>query len=311
MIEAQCPVIFILRPSAASKEQRTTLLLVPRSLRRQHETSKGTPKPTYLRMDSRQGPKYAVLGATGNCGSALIQTLLTQPSKYINAYCRDRTKLECQLGDTNGNGRVHIFEGNLSDVDLIAACMQGCHAVFLCVSTNDNVPGCHMAQDAAAVVVQALRRSKESRAADLPKVVLLSSGTVDEPFSQHVPSLLLPVLLRSASHVYRDIKIAEEILQAQSDWLTSIYMKPGALSVDQSRGYALSITEQNGPTSYSDLAAAMIEAADDPDGQYDQKSVSTVCTHGPAKFPPGTVLCILLGLLRHYIPWLHPYLPRA
>ncbi|KAH8710220.1 hypothetical protein GQ44DRAFT_752533 [Phaeosphaeriaceae sp. PMI808] len=205
---------------------------------------------------------YAVLGSTGNCGSANIEILLKRPDARVHVYCRNRSKLLQRFPTIGDNKRVEIFEGNLHDVDLIASCIRGCAVVFLCVSTNDN--------DSAAVVIKALRGlKKESESTGKPvkllKVILLSSGTVDERFSRHVPRLLLPILLRSASYT--------------------------------------------GPTAYLDLAAVMVEVADDTSGQYDGKSVSMVCTNGPAKFPSGTLLCIVTGLLRHYFPWLHPYLP--
>jgi hypothetical protein len=257
---------------------------------------------------------YAVLGSTGNCGSAIIEILSKRPDARVHAYCRNRSKLLKRFPTIGDNKRVEIFEGNLQDVDLIASCIRGCAAVFLCVSTNDNVPFCRLSEDSAAVVIEALRGLKKEsestgKPVKLPKVILLSSGTVDERFSRHVPRLLLPILLRSASYVYQDLINTEKLLDQEKSWLTSVYMKPGALSVDEPRGYALSLDDQTGPTAYLDLAAAMVEVADDTSGQYDSKSVSMVCTNGPAKFPSGTPLCIVTGLLRHYFPWLHPYLP--
>jgi hypothetical protein len=159
--------------------------------------------------------------------------------------------------------------------------------------------------------LQGLKKESEStgKPVKLPKVILLSSGTVDERFPRHVPRLLLPILLRSASYVYQDLINTEKLLDQEKSWLTSVYMKPGALSVDEPRGYALSLDDQTCPTAYLDLAAAMVEVTDDTSGQYGGKSVSMVCTNVPAKFPSGTPLCIVTGLLRHYFQWLHPYLP--
>lgn len=260
---------------------------------------------------------YAILGATGNCGSAVLKTLLQQDrTTRIHAFCRSKSKLLNRFTGLENKEQVKIFQGNIQDANLMTSCVRDCRAVFLCVSTNDNIPECRLAQDTASSVIEALREIREKPMGEkgqnlgrLPKLVLLSSGTVDEQFSRHVPWLLLPILQRSASYVYKDLIEAEALLRSEDDWLTSIFMKPGALSVDERRGYALSLQEQEGPTSYLDLAAAMIEAADNPDGAYDGKSVSTICTNGPAKFPSGTPLCIVTGLLRHYFPWMHGYLP--
>lgn len=256
---------------------------------------------------------YAILGSTGNCGSALIQNLLNKPGSRIHAYCRNRTKLLNLLPDIKEGGRTEIFEGSIHDNDLMTSCVRGCRAVFLVVSTNDNIPGCRLAQDTAVAVIkslQSLRQPTEGNNKEqLPKLVLLSSATIDDYFSRHVPSLLRLILLRSASQVYNDLIETEKLLRAQEEWLASIFVKPGALSVDIQRGHALSFTDEESPLSYLDLAAAMIEAVDDDSGSYDMRNVSVVGVNGKAKFPTGTPMCILMGLLRHFFPFMHPYLP--
>ncbi|KUI60169.1 Oxidoreductase AflX [Cytospora mali] len=251
---------------------------------------------------------YAVLGSTGNCGTALIENLLKKPGNRIHAYCRNRSKLLRLLPDTKEGGRVKIFEGSIHDVELLTSCIRNCRAVFLVVSTNDNIPRCRVGQDIAAAIIRALQSlrhqsegpggrdggdsSQGATHTVMPKLVLLSSGTIDDNFSRSVPFMLRPILHRSASHVYNDLIETEKLLRAQEDWLTTIYVKPGALSVDLQRGHALSLTDQDeGAVSYLDLAAAMIEAADDADGRYDMKNVSVVNTNGSAKFPAGTPLC--------------------
>ena len=262
---------------------------------------------------------YAVLGSTGNCGIALIENLLRNPNATINAYCRNLPKLLRLLEGISAPGsndsslsRIQVFEGGIHDVDLLKSCISDCRTIFLVVSTNDNIPGCRLSQDTASVLIKALNSLREKNSdikTPIPKVVLLSSSTIDDNFSRHQPALLRKILLRSASHVYRDLEEAEKLLRANADWLTTIYVKPGALSVDKQRGHAISVTEQDGPLSYLDLAAGMIEAADDGEGRYDAMNISVVNTNGKARFPAGTPMCILTGLLRHYFPFLHPYLP--
>ncbi|KAA8575244.1 hypothetical protein MFRU_002g02170 [Monilinia fructicola] len=254
---------------------------------------------------------YAVLGSTGNCGTALIQNLLTQPKAKINAYCRNKSKLLRLVPEVGDSKQVEVFEGSIQDEKLLENCLKGCRAVFLVVSTNDNVPGCHLSQDTAISVINALKSLKKSGDVKIPKLVLLSSATIDDHFSRHLPWLLRQILLRSASHVYNDLRETEKLLRSQEDWLTTIYIKPGALSVDKQRGHALSFTEEGSPLSYMDLAAAMTEAANDKEGQYDLRNVSVVNTNGRARFPTGTPMCILTGLLRHFLPFLHPYLPTT
>lgn len=249
---------------------------------------------------------YAVLGATGNCGTALIQLLLKREQARVRAYCRNKAKLLRLVPEIETATQVEIFEGSIDDTKLLAHCLRDCRAVFLVISTNDNVPGCRLGQDSAIAVVRTLETLKQS-----PKIILLSSATIDNQLSRRVPFLLRQILLRSASYVYDDLRKTENFLRTQQSWLTTVYIKPGALSLDIQRGHALSFTDETSPLSYLDLAAGMLEAADDELGIYDGRSVGVMNINGTARFPTGTPMCILMGLLRHYFPFLHPYLPST
>lgn len=265
---------------------------------------------------------YAVLGSTGNCGTALIQNLLESPNAKIHAFCRNKEKLLKLLPQLEWTESAKIYEGSIHDVAFLTECLRGCHAVFLCVSTNDNIPGCRMATDTALGVIAAVKAleteqqieqggQKQQQLFQAPKLVLLSSASLDDQLSLNTPSLVHQILIRSASHVYKDLIETEKVLRAQQDWLTTIFIKPGGLSLDVQRGHALSFTEERSPLSYLDLAAAMIEAVDDPEGRYDLKNVGVMYTNGEAKFPKGAPKVMFVGLLRHYFPFLHPYLPSV
>lgn len=256
---------------------------------------------------------YAVLGATGNTGISLTQLLLRTPDARVHAYCRNKAKLMSSLPAEADNKRLKVFAGSIHDVDLFVQCFNGCRVVFLVITSNDNIPGCKLSQDSVMTVIEALKRIRHSSDAmvEMPKLVLLSSATLDEHLNRNMPGIFKPIMKTAASNVYNDLKIAEKLLRAEDDWLTTIFIKPGGLSVDKQRGHKLSFDEQESFISYFDLAAAMIEAADDRNGLYDMKNVGVINTGGGARFPRGTPLCILVGLLRHFLPWLHPYLPST
>lgn len=258
-------------------------------------------------------PTYAVLGATGNCGSSLVQVLLQNPSTVIHAYCRNEKKLAQKLPEEVKSERVRIFEGSIDNVGLLVNCVRGCKAVFLVVTMNDNLPGCRVAEDAAHGVVTALKKIKAETtpAPPMPKLVVLSSATIDPHLSRRMPRWFHPIMIRAGSYVYEDLRVQEAFLRAQQDWLSTVFIKPGGLAIDRARGYKLDFDEHDSFIAYLDLAAAMVEAADDMDGRYDMKNVSVVNTGGSAAFPRGTPACILYGLLSHYFPWLHPYLPKS
>jgi hypothetical protein len=120
-------------------------------------------------------------------------------------------------------------------------------------------------------------------------------------------------MLAAASHVYEDLRLAEKMLRSHSSWLSTIFIKPAGLSPDISRGHRLTLDEEESFISYLDLSAGMIEAAQDPEGRFDGRNVGVVnAKRGVgAKFPRGTPMCILMGLMRHLFPWMHPYLPST
>lgn len=157
---------------------------------------------------------------------------------------------------------VQVFEGSILDVALIEDCIRGVKAVFLLVTSNGNIPGCRLSQDLAVTVIQALQMIRsQSPGTKMPKLVLLSSSTIDGYLARNVPGWFRPVVLLAASNVYDDLRAAEKFLRSQSDWVSTIFIKPASLSVDIARGHQLTLYEEESFISYLDLSAGMIEAA--------------------------------------------------
>jgi putative NADH-flavin reductase len=256
---------------------------------------------------------YAILGATGNCGSALVNNLLKSPNNKVHAYCRNKAKLIRMMPHAVENKRMEIFEGSVTDVELMKNCLRGCQAVFMVATTNTNLPGCRVSQDSAEAIIAALQsiKAEGETPSPMPKIVLLSSATLDPYLNRNMPWWFLPIMLRAGSFVYDDLIATEKFLREQQDWVTTIFIKPGGLANDRSRGHKLDFDFEDSFIAYPDLAAAMIEAVEDGEGKYDMRNVSVVNTGGSAAFPKATPLCILVGLLRHYVPWTHPYLPSV
>ena len=260
-------------------------------------------------------PTYAILGSTGNCGSAIIQTLLGSTQNKVHAYCRNKAKLRRLLPQILNKKQVHVFEGSIYDVELMADCIRGTKAVFLVATTNHNISGCRISQDSAATVIQALQKIKSDSPTGLklPKLVLLSSATIDDHLARHMPGWFRPMLLAAASSVYTDLRKTEVFLRSHGSWVSTIFIKPGGLSLDISRGHRLTLDEKQSFVSYLDLSAGMIKAADAEDGRYDGRNVGVINAKRGlgAKFPRGTPMCIMVGLVSHFLPWLHPYLPST
>ncbi|KAI4795169.1 hypothetical protein E4T44_12406, partial [Aureobasidium sp. EXF-8845] len=177
-------------------------------------------------------PTYAVLGATGNTGQSLLKVLTQNPTTKVHAYCRSKSKLENLQPDIIAGQSVQVFEGGLTNTDIIRDCIKDTHAVFLAVAVSGNIPGNTIAQDTARVVIAAMKGLRDSTtAAKLPKLIVLSSAAPDESFNNNIPAFALNLLLRAESNVYNDLKAAEILLRKEEHWLSMTFLKPGALTI--------------------------------------------------------------------------------
>lgn len=268
-------------------------------------------------------PTYAVLGSTGNCGSALIRNLLEKsPDNHVNAYCRNEAKLRKVLPEVVDNKQVTVFAGSMDDETLMDNCLRGTKAVFLAVTSNDNIPGCRLNTDTAITVIRTLYRLRDEKTQPssganapykAPRLVLLSACCFDDHLARTQPKWFRPIMLRAASNVYSDLQRAEDVMRSHDHWISSIFIKPAGLSPDIARGHRLTFDEEESFVSYADLSNGMIEAADDEAGVYLGRNVGVVnkVRGQGASFPPGTPLCIAMGFVRYLFPWMHPYLPET
>lgn len=253
-------------------------------------------------------PSYAILGATGQTGQALLTILLQSAKddvKNINLYVRSRARLERLQPEISTNKKVQIFEGSIQDVSLISRCISHVSAVFAVVASNENIPGLRIAQETAHTIVAALC---ELRAQDpdtkLPRIIVLSSATINLHLCRHMPALLYWLLRNAFSNVYADLVLAEEYLRLHRSWLNVTFVQPGGLVHDARRGHAISLDREETFLSYLDLAAGMIEVADAGE-LYDWKGVSVVSTADDVKTEWKVPLYMAKGLLWHFMPGLY------
>ena len=253
-------------------------------------------------------PTYAVLGATGNTGQSLLSVLSQNPTNRIHAYCRSATKLERLQPDAVANSNVNVFEGGLSNTDIIRDCIKDTHAVFLAVAVSGNVPGNTIAQDTARVVIAALKELRASnKASKLPKLIVLSAAPTQPEFTKDMPAFALNLLLCAESNIYNDLIAAESLLRNEQSWLSVTFVKPGALTIDTRKGHKLTLQGPKGVVSFMDLAAAMVEVADAGD-QYEWKAVSVEAVASDVAFPWQNVPLLVKGLVFHFFPWAYAWL---
>ncbi|KAL8746098.1 MAG: hypothetical protein Q9184_007789 [Pyrenodesmia sp. 2 TL-2023] len=205
-------------------------------------------------------PTYAILGATGKTGGAILDHLIKAPNTNVNAYVRSKAKLLGQKPGLENNKNVKIFEGPLSDIPLIASTLSpSVDAAFCVVAINENIPGLRIAQDTVDSVIATLchLRNKDVNFKP-PKLLFLSSSALNATMSGEFPAVLMAVLSRAMSHLYADLRFAEENLRLHQSWLDATFVQPGGLSQDVQKGHRLSLDKASDLVSYPDLAAATI-----------------------------------------------------
>ena len=241
--------------------------------------------------------KYAVLGATGSTGQNLLRLLAKSPENQINVYVRSRAKLEHIFPAIATQSNVHVFEGNLHDLDLLRRCLADVSTVFSVVAINENARNCSIAQEAAQVLVETLQRMRDQDAqVRLPRLLFLSSCSLNDSMNNH-GSFLHWLLMTALCNVYGDLMKAEAFLRKHEDWLNVVFIQPGVLSSDPvQRGHTLSTTEAvGGFLSYVDLAAGMIEVAQSGD-EYDWKGVCVNPASKETKFDSQAPKNLIKGL---------------
>jgi putative NADH-flavin reductase len=254
---------------------------------------------------------YAILGATGQTGSSILQLLGESPTAQINVLVRSRPKLSTLYPPLSSKQNIKVFEGSISDHATLCACLAGTRAVFLTVAVNANIPGCTISIDTAKAVVRALKALKEGNEKfKAPRLVVLSSASLDDRFWRGVPHFLHATMYKAAFYIYEDLKIAEAYLREQEAWLNSTFLMPSGLSHDVQRGHELSTERQQTFIGFLDLADAMIEVADDEDEKWYGRHVSVTLTAGQKGKPEyGVPIFLVMGLLCYYFPWVYKYLP--
>jgi putative NADH-flavin reductase len=252
---------------------------------------------------------YAVLGATGSTGGSILRVLNATPTNKIHALVRSRSKLEKLHPSSTSNPNITVFEGSISNADNLARCLTGVKAAFLCVAASDNIPDCTIAQDTAHAVVSALQGLRK-RDANFkpPRLIVLSSASLDDKFWVGIPSLVHKMLFAAMYYVYTDLQKAEAFLSQHEDWLTITHVMPGGISHDVQRGHKLSATEQQTFISFLDVAAGMVEAADDE--RWDGMHVCVVGSSGQkARLPWEAPVVLGKGLFVYCFPWMYKYIP--
>lgn len=256
-------------------------------------------------------PAHAIIGATGKTGNALLTHLLKNPESKVNAYCRSKPKLLSQFPHLSKSNSVQIYDGAINDIPLIASCIRDVDIIFSVVGENENTPDLRITQDAAHAIVAALcHLGRTNGAPRVPKVVFLSSSSLNPRMYADKPAILHWLLSTAFSNAYADLAHTQAFLRLHESWLKVTLIQPGGLTEDDQKGHALSLDQKAAPpfVTYADLAAGMIEVAGVE--AYDGMGVSVVSKSRDVKFEWKAPKQMARGLVWHFAPsvgWLAKY----
>lgn len=229
-------------------------------------------------------PTYALLGATGSTGSAILNHLLTHPSPdlTLNLYVRSASKLyklHPSLSPTPPEQpTINIFEGTLETPEVLAQALKGVDVIFSCVAENANIPEMSIATDAAKAIIQAcedLKRKDEKGGYKAPTVVVLSSSTVNPKLVAATPIVVRWIVEIALNWTYADLRRAEALYRSlhyssgekkDAELLKVIFAQPSglvpAIEKDKPTGHVLSTEAPSPMVSYADLGVGMVEMAE-------------------------------------------------
>lgn len=263
-------------------------------------------------------PKYAVLGATGNCGLSLVRTLTTEhPDATVSAFVRSRRKLLGLLSpspssSTENNDDIEesmpnlsIHEGTLSTPSVLQACIASADAVFIAIAPPGNERGCSLVRETCEAVVAAVRAIAGSDAQEskqkskVPLLVLLSSAEADDKFYYDTPWPVRALSFAANYFTYKDLLAAEAYLRREMEGadglIRPVFFKPGGISHDKKTGHVLSEERSMTFVSWLDVAAGMVQVAQEGEERWAGRNVS-VLSRKKARPEYGNAPLLLRGL---------------
>lgn len=260
-------------------------------------------------------PAYAILGATGQVGSSILDSLLQTSTKRtkdpisIRTFVRSKQKLLTMRPALSSHPSTQIYEGQITNHPLLASCIANTRAVFLCVAAIENVPNCSIAQEQAHAVLAALEQIPTS---DQPsKLVILSSASLEPELMGDLPAVFRAIMHTAASNVYADLRLAETYMRSNfPPNVELIFIKPGGLVHDKPVGHRLDTARQETFLSFADLGAGMVEAADSEKGVWDDAkgNVSVVPAREGTRVEWYVPWYLVKGSLFHFLPASYPWL---
>lgn len=223
-------------------------------------------------------PTYALLGATGSTGSAILRCLLSSPPQdlTLNIFVRNKAKLLAAFPSLESTPafKVSIFEGTPTDDSTsLRACLADVEVIFAVIASNVSTPGMSICYDTAAAIIAALKYHRQQQqqgptTSAVPTVIQLRSASINETLKAAMPWLPRTMAEFIFHHCYADLRRASALFVSSSPGILHyIFVDPPAIHDPEGTtptGFKLIVDgegEQASALSYADLGAAFVEVA--------------------------------------------------
>lgn len=246
---------------------------------------------------------YALLGATGSTGSAILRYLLEEPPQIhkLKIFVRSKSKLLKAFSDIENKTPFHveIYEGTPDDDAALQKCLSGANVVFMCIATNQSTQGISICYVITTAIIAALKALRQKQAASyiVPTIVQLrsvNSNPIVGPRELSVPRFILRYCLYYAyADLDRGCDLLEQTATEDPALLDYIFIDPPGLHDSEGTtltGHELLVTElPKMNLGYADLGAGMCEVAERRKG-FKGKGIIVSATG-----PVNTTTSLLLG----------------
>lgn len=213
--------------------------------------------------DSSNSCTIAIFGATGQTGRVIVRHLLAQQkskSLRLQIYVRNKGKLLDFFPDIESKRDVRVFQGSLTDTEVVKRTLSAAQIIISTLGENDNIPGVRILQDGANSIIASLEDFKANQEDwQKPRLFFLSSSTLNARFAADRPPLVHWLIKTAFSHPYADLIKAQARLLESTSLLSVTLIQPPVLIDEEGTGHEISTESVRLAVSYEDLGAAFCE----------------------------------------------------
>jgi hypothetical protein len=244
----------------------------------------------------------AIFGATGQTGRVIVRqlsALVESNALQLQIYVRAKAKLVGLIPGIDTKSSIRIFEGALTDVEVVKNTLAGAQIIVCTLGENENIPGVRVLQDGANSILAALEELRvQQKGWEKPHVFYLSSSTYNARFAAARPPFVHWIIKTAFYHPYADLAKAQAKLVEHSQLLSITLIQPPVLIEEDGTGHEISTESVRLAVSYEDLGSGFVEMI--LENKYQKLAavgVSSKLGDRPMRYAPEILRRIFWGIL--------------